>query len=100
MKLTLPFVAALALSACAQNQGEVRSYGNDMLPAGQPYGNDALPSAEVTAFQKVDARLKYADARIEYDAKGCAVYQGADSKGQMQREPLRDTANKPICVRR
>jgi hypothetical protein len=100
MKRTVPIIVALALSACAQKQGEIRSYGNDMLPAAQPYGNDALPSAEVTAFQKVDARLKYGNARIEHDANGCAVYQGTASDGQVRQELLRDASNQAICVRR
>lgn len=100
MKKTVPIVVALALSACAQKQDGVRSSGNDMLPAAQPYGNDALPSAEVTAFQKADARLKYGNARIERDANGCAVYQGTASDGQVRQELLRDASNQPICTRR
>ncbi len=75
----------------------MRNYGNDMLPAERAYGNDALPSAEVTAFQKMDARLKYSNARIERDANGCAVYQGSTSDGQVRRETLRDASGQPIC---
>ena len=67
---------------------------------GHASGNDALPSAEVTAFQRVHARRNYRLARIEYDAKGCAVYQGTTRGGQMQREPLRDPAGQQICTRR
>lgn len=67
---------------------------------GHSYGNDALPSAEVTAFQRVDARLRYRDARIEHDARGCAVYQGTASNGRVRREPLRGPNNRPICARR
>ncbi len=64
------------------------------------YGNDALPSAEVIAFQRADARLRYRDARIEYDANNCAVYQGTAPNGRMRREPLRNQAGKAICARR
>ena len=99
MKRTVPIIVALALSACAQKQSEIRSYGNDMLPAAQSYGNDALPSAEVTAFQKVDARLKYSNSRIEHDTNGCAVYQGTADDGKVRREPLRDGSNQAICAR-
>lgn len=67
---------------------------------GRSYGNDALPSAEVTAFQKVDARLHYRDARIDYDAKECAVYQGVGPDGRVHREPLMDASRRPICTRR
>ncbi|SEN75725.1 hypothetical protein SAMN05192583_3482 [Sphingomonas gellani] len=73
-------------------------YGRDMLPAQEhSYGNDALPSAEVTAFQKTDARLRYRNARIERDARGCAVYQGTASDGRVRREALRNQAGRPIC---
>lgn len=64
------------------------------------YGNDALPSAEVTAFQRADARLHYRNARIEYDAQGCAGYQGTTSNGRVRREPLRGPNGRPICARR
>jgi len=100
MKIILPFIAAIGLTACAQNQQAPQSYGNDMIPAGHPMGNDALPSAEVIAFQQADARLKYGNARIEYDDNRCAVYQGTGPDGQMKREPLLDGAGKPICARR
>lgn len=100
MKIILPIIAALGLTACAQNQHTPHSYGNDMLPAGHPMGNDALPSAEMIAFQQVDARLKYGNARIEHDDKWCAVYQGTAPDGQVKRELLLNRAGKPICVRR
>lgn len=64
------------------------------------YGNDALPSAEVIAFQRTDARLRYRNASIEYDAKSCAVYQGLTPNGQLRREPLRSTNGRQICARR
>ncbi len=63
------------------------------------YGNDALPSAEVTAFQKIDARLGYRNARIEHDARGCAVYQGTARNGRMRSEPLLSPNGQPICIR-
>ena len=100
IKRIVPIIVALALSACAQKQGEIRSYGSDMLPTAQSYGNDALPSAEVTAFQKLDARLKYSNARIEHDANGCAVYRGTAADGKVHQEPLRDGSNQAICVSR
>lgn len=61
------------------------------------YGNDGLPSREVTAFQKMDARLHYRDARIEYDGRNCAVYQGVGPDGRTRREPLLDEARRPLC---
>ncbi|WP_028964953.1 hypothetical protein [Sphingomonas phyllosphaerae] len=64
------------------------------------YGNDALPSAEVKAFQRLDKRLSYRDARIEYDAKGCAVYQGKARSGRIRQEVLRDPRGRAICPRR
>lgn len=62
-----------------------------------PYGNDALPSAEVTAFQALDARLAYPDARIEYDAGDCAVYAATGPDGRTYRELLRNPDNTTIC---
>ena len=64
------------------------------------YGNDALPSAEMIAFRKVDARLRYRDARLEYDAKECAVYQGKAPNGQIRRERLVSKAGRPFCTHR
>lgn len=61
------------------------------------YGNDALPSAEVTAFQAADARLRYRDARIAYDARSCAVYEGTGPDGTVMRVPLADAGGQPIC---
>ncbi len=66
-------------------------------PQQVPYGNDGLPSAEVTAFQEADARLRYRDARIEYDARNCAVYEGIAPNGRTQRELLRNPDNTTIC---
>jgi hypothetical protein len=68
--------------------------------SGHSYGNDALPSAEVLAFQRADARLRYRHASIGYDANNCAVYEGAASNGQLRREPLRGTNGRQICARR
>ncbi|MEH3105446.1 MAG: hypothetical protein PGN12_16280 [Sphingomonas phyllosphaerae] len=64
------------------------------------YENDALPSAEVRAFQRVGKRLGYRDARIEYDAKGCALYQGKARNGHVRQEVLRDPRGRSICPRR
>lgn len=63
------------------------------------YGNDALPSAEMIAFRKVDARLRYRDAHFEYDAEECAVYQGKASNGQIRRERLVSDSGRPFCSR-
>jgi hypothetical protein len=71
----------------------------DRRGAPRSYGNDVLPSAEMTAFHQTDARLRYRDARIEYDDRNCAVYQGKTRDGRVRREPLLG-AGKPICVRR
>ncbi len=64
------------------------------------YGNDALPSAEMIAFQKVDARLRYRDARFEYDAEQCALYQGKAPDGRIRRERLLSESGRPFCTRR
>ncbi|MDJ0276442.1 hypothetical protein QLH51_06475 [Sphingomonas sp. 2R-10] len=64
------------------------------------YGNDALPSAEVTAFQRTDARLRYRNARIERDGNGCAVYEGTARDGKVRRERLLSPSGQPICTRR
>ncbi|RSU45463.1 hypothetical protein [Sphingomonas sp. S-NIH.Pt15_0812] len=64
------------------------------------YGNDALPSAEMIAFRKVDARLRYREARLEYDAKECAMYQGKAPNGQVRRERLLSEAGRPFCTGR
>lgn len=79
--------AALMLTACAHTGPEV------------PYGNDMLPSAESLAFQRADARLGYANARIEFDTRNCAVYQGTAPNGRVQQEPLRDERGNQICTR-
>lgn len=68
-------------------------------PGPRSYGDDALPSAETTAFQQVDARLRYGGARIERDARNCAVYRGTAPDGTVRTEPLRDPAGQPICAR-
>ncbi len=64
------------------------------------YGNDALPSAEMIAFQRVDARLHYRDARFEYDADNCALYQGRARDGRIRRERLLSPEGQPFCTRR
>lgn len=79
----------LLLAACAQAGSNARGYGDD-----------ALPSAETTAFQAADARLRWSDARIEYDARACAVYQGRDAQGRIRQEPLRRADGQPICASR
>ena len=88
MRFLLIALGSLCLSACAPSG-----------PKAVSYGNDALPSAEVLAFQRVDARLKYRNATIERDAANCAVYRGTASDGQVRSEPLTNEAGQPICVR-
>ncbi|MEH3106378.1 MAG: hypothetical protein PGN09_03585 [Sphingomonas fennica] len=61
------------------------------------YGDDALPSAEVTAFQTTDARLRYRNASIAYDGQSCAVYEGIGPGGAVMRVPLADAGGQPIC---
>lgn len=89
--------------------GELASYNRtldaidvelDRRGVDRSYGNDALPSAEMIAFQKVDARLRYRDARFEYDAERCAVYEGKAPDGQIRRERLISKAGRPFCTRR
>ncbi|RVV99035.1 hypothetical protein EKE94_09185 [Mesobaculum littorinae] len=60
--------------------------------------NDMLPSAEVTAFEQVDQRLGYENARIRYDASNCAIYQATGPNGQGYSEPLRSASGDRICV--
>lgn len=72
----------------------------DRRGVARSYGNDALPSTEMIAFQKVDARLRYRDARFEYDAQNCAVYQGKARDGRILRERLLSEAGRPFCNRR
>ncbi|UQY36092.1 hypothetical protein K8U54_06300 [Pseudomonas fulva] len=88
MKLIVTLAFGALLVGCAHNEQEVRHYGND-----------ALPSAEVTAFEAVDARFNYQDARIEYDNNDCAVYQGVAPDGQRRNVPLTDPSGKPLCSR-
>ncbi|RFC61787.1 hypothetical protein DYI37_19330 [Fulvimarina endophytica] len=103
MKLFLfIFVVLFALGGCVQTQSGSQSYGNDMLVNPQSSGNlsnDMLPSAEVTAFQQIDRRLGYSNARIEYDSNNCAVYQGMAPNGRIARVPLKDRSNQQICSR-
>lgn len=87
MKSLATVVSALLLLGCAE--ARAGSVG---------YGRDALPSAEVEAFQRLDARLKYRDARIGYDARNCAVYEGR-TRGRIHRRALRDARGRPICTR-
>ena len=62
MKLSMILVSSFVLFGCAQEQNKTVSFGND-----------GLPSAEVIAFQEVDKRLGYRNARIEFDAKDCVL---------------------------
>lgn len=86
---TLILVPVLALAACTHPGETTRSHGNDMLP-----------SAETTAFQAADARLNWKNARIEYDARECAVYLGTAPDGQLRSEPLLGTNGQPLCPER
>lgn len=56
-------------------------------------------SAEVVAFQQTDARLRYANASVVYDDKGCASYQGTTQDGRTASVPLQDASGKRICRR-
>ena len=89
MKFRSALVCAVLLIGCAD--GRAASVG---------YGNDALPSAEVKAFQRLDARLRYRGARIEYDSRNCAVYEGRTRGGRVQRQALRDERGRRICAGR
>ncbi|KWS07277.1 hypothetical protein AL065_08695 [Pseudomonas amygdali pv. ulmi] len=91
MKTLLFILSAALIGGCAQHK--------PATTAPHPYGNDGLPSAEVTAFQAADARLKYRKARIEYDHKGCARYQGVAPDGQIRSEQLLDARSQPICAK-
>ncbi len=91
MKALLFILSAALIAGCAQSKPATTVLHS--------YGNDGLPSAEVTAFQAADARLKYQKARIEYDPKGCARYQGVAPDGQLRSEPLLDARSQPICAK-
>ena len=77
---------SLSLAACVTQQDKVAS-----LDA------EHFSTAEMSAFERADARLKYASAHIAYDGSGCAVYRGIASNGLPRREVLRDASNRPIC---
>ncbi|MFF8801800.1 MULTISPECIES: hypothetical protein [unclassified Methylobacterium] len=89
MKYRPALACAVLLIGCAD--GRAASVG---------YGNDALPSAEVRAFQRLDARLRYRDARIAYDGRHCAVYEGRTRRGRVQRQALRDERGRRLCTGR
>ncbi len=91
MKALLFTLSSALIAGCAQSKPATTVLHS--------YGNDGLPSAEVTAFQAADARLKYHKARIEYDPKGCARYQGVAPDGQLRSEPLLDARSQPICAK-
>ena len=84
--LTLPAIIALAACAPQSPSGPTVSYGDDMLP-----------SPEVTAFERTDARLGYADAQIGRDANGCATYSATGPNNVPYSELLRDAAGQTIC---
>jgi len=93
------FVSAAELASYNRTLGAIDAE-LDRRGVERSYGNDALPSAEMIAFQKVDARLRYRDARFEYDAEECAVYQGKAPNGQIRRERLLSESGRPFCTRR
>jgi hypothetical protein len=66
----------------------------------RPHDSDTLRGAEMLAFQRIDKRLGYRNARIDHDTKGCAIYRGITHGGRDRREPLRDPRGRPICPRR
>ncbi|MBB3844603.1 hypothetical protein FHT13_002222 [Xanthomonas arboricola] len=90
MRPVLFFSLAALCASCAHTE----------QPKQHAYGNDALPSAESVAFEKTDARLRYRDARIEWDAKQCAVYQGVAADGQIRSEALHDAEGWPLCAKK
>jgi hypothetical protein len=85
MRNTALIIVSLTLAACA-TQSEITGFGDE-----------TFSSAEMTGFEKADARFRYADAHIGYDESGCARYQGVASNGRVRSELLRDEANRPIC---
>jgi hypothetical protein len=88
MKKILLLICAFGLTACATHHTNIT----------RSYGNDALPSAEVIAFEKVDKRLKYPNAHIEYDENMCANYQAILKNGTLYRQPLLGENNQPLCT--
>ena len=98
----LGLVALIALAACQAptTAGPKVSDGHDVLlaPAG-PMVGDALPSAEPVAFQRVEARLGYAEARIDFEASTCAAQSATGPGDAPCSEPPLDEAGRRICPR-
>ncbi|MBB3812845.1 hypothetical protein GGR60_002071 [Xanthomonas arboricola] len=87
MKLGLLSALALSLSACTG------------APVAKEHKIDdgALPSAEVKAFERAQARYHYKDARFEWDASNCAVYEGTAPDGKRQQQPLTKEDGSRFC---
>ena len=68
--------------------------------SGHASTNGARPGPDLVAFQRTHAKLHYDNAQLQYDRKGCAVYEGVTTDGKTRREPLRDRRGQLICARR
>ncbi|MFB9038494.1 hypothetical protein [Xanthomonas arboricola] len=87
MKLAFFLAAALPLAGCA---GHAVNHTHKIDDGG-------LPSAEVKAFERAQTQYQYRDARIEWDTKNCAVYEGIAPNGQRQQQPLTKEDGSRIC---
>lgn len=76
-------VLTLSLAACAHVDPAERA--------------EAYRSAEVAAFQGADKTHGLRDARIVYDARQCASYQGTAEDGQVRTIALKDWEARPLC---
>lgn len=93
------FVSAAEFASYERSLGTI-DIELDRRGVERSYGNDVLPSAETIAFQQANARLGYRNARIEHDARGCAIYRGTARDGRLKNEPLLSSDGQPICMRR
>lgn len=98
--LLLPAACVSPPNPAVEGIKAAREFGKlarDAQEAQARSGNGA--SAEVVAFQQTDARLRYSNATVVYDGRGCASYQGTTSDGRVANVPLQDGTGKRICRR-
>lgn len=60
---------------------------------------EAHRSVELAAFQGADKTHGFRDARVVYDARQCALYQGTADDGQIRQVPLKNWEGAPLCRR-
>ncbi|MBB5735805.1 hypothetical protein FHT09_001504 [Xanthomonas arboricola] len=87
MKLGILSALALSLAACTGTP----------VTKEHKIDDGGLPSAEVKAFERAQTQYQYKDARIEWDATNCAVYEGTAPNGRRQQQPLTKDNGERIC---